>query len=238
MFHVKHPGVRISSDRGFEAELAALSSCLATLGITLLPQQASALRDYVRLLLAWNRRTNLIAPGDEPVVVPRHIGESLAFLTAEEIAHGAVVVDIGSGGGLPGIPVKILRPDLQMLLLEAHRRKVLFLQEAIEELQLQGACALCARAEMLAKLPEWQGKVDIAVARAVAKLPTLWAWAAPLLAPQGRLIALKGGDVGAEIRALAAQEPSVNVRMAAAPACLVAPDKGRVLIIVQRGAQT
>lgn len=235
---MKHPGVRTRTAPGLEAELAALGSCLAEVGMPLRPQQVAALRHYAQLLLAWNRRTNLVAPGDEPVIVPRHIAESLAFLTVEEIAHGAMVVDIGSGGGLPGVPMKIVRPDLQMLFLEAQRRKVLFLQEVVDELQLQGACALSARAEMLANLPEWQGKVDVVVARAVAKLATLWAWAAPLLGLQGKLITLKGGDVGAELRVLAAQEPSLSVRLAAPPSCLVAPDKGRVLIIVQRGTQT
>jgi 16S rRNA (guanine527-N7)-methyltransferase len=196
------------------------------------------LREYAHLLLTWNRRTNLIARGDEQILVPRHIGESLSFVTCREIIPGALVLDLGSGGGLPGIAIKILRRDVRVVLLEAQRRKVLFLQEAIEALKLEGVRALCARAEALAVLPEWQGRCDAVVARGVTNLCTLWSWAAPLLAPQGVLVTLKGGDIGAEVRALAGREASVNVRLAAPPSCLVPPDKGRLMVIVRRGAQT
>ncbi|MBC7188571.1 MAG: 16S rRNA (guanine(527)-N(7))-methyltransferase RsmG [Calditrichaeota bacterium] len=235
---MKHSEARTATDVHLEAHLAALGACLARLRWSVGREQMALLGAYARLLLAWNRRVNLIARGDEPVLVSRHIAESLAFLATEDIAHGALVLDMGSGGGLPGIPMKIVRPDLQMVLLDAQRRKVLFLQEAVEALQLPGIQALCARAESLAALAEWRQKCDVVVARAVASLSLLWQWASPLLGGQGMLITLKGGDLASEVRALAASDPVATVRLSAPPACLVDPSKGRAIITVRRGAQT
>lgn len=235
---MKHSGARTTTSVQLEADLATLGACLARLRLSVGREQMALLEAYARLLLAWNRRINLIARGDERVLVSRHIAESLAFLTTGDIAHGALVLDMGSGGGLPGIPMKILRPDLQMVLLDAQRRKVLFLQEAVDALQLTGIQALCARAESLPTLTERPQKFDVVVARGVASLSLLWQWASPLLGGQGMLITLKGGDVACEVRALAASDPVVTVRLSAPPACLVDPSKGRVIIAVRRGAQT
>ncbi|MDZ7377908.1 MAG: 16S rRNA (guanine(527)-N(7))-methyltransferase RsmG [candidate division KSB1 bacterium] len=237
MFHVKQsPEGR--PERGWEEQLAALTRCLGELHIPLSQAQAELVAAYARLVFSWNRRLNLIARGDEPVFVRRHVGESLAFAANRAIRPGAWVLDMGSGAGLPGIPLKILRPDLHAVLLEAHRRKALFLQEAVEHLGLGDIEVLCARAEYLATHHQWQGRFQLVAARAVAPLPKLWLWAAPLLAQEGELLALKGGDLSRELRQLGEVDTATVVRVETPPACLVDPSTARVLVTIHRGART
>ncbi len=223
--------------QSWQAQLVHLRRCLAEVGISASAEQMELLGAYARLVLQWNRRLNLIARGDESVFIRRHVAESLAFLVVPPLGRGVQVLDIGSGAGLPGVPMKILRPDLRMVLLEAQRRKGLFLQEAVESLHLPETVAVCARAEALARHSDWQGRFELVVARAVAPLPKLWLWAAPLLTEQGVLLTLKGGGIDAEIAQLQSLDPAVAAQVVTPPACLVDPTAARVFITVQRGAK-
>lgn len=239
MFHVKQPRYgRSASSLPLAAQIAALEECLRKLGVSFDQEQARLLLAYSEMVREWNRRLNLIARGDEAIFVQRHVGESLAFTVGRDLPRGAQVLDLGSGAGLPGVPIKILRQDLHMVLVDSQRRKALFLQEVIESLGMSGVEAVCARAERLGGDPEWQGRFQCVVARAVAPLGRLWRWAMPLLAHDGQLVTLKGGNINGELLQLAGDDPAAVVDVHTPPACLVAPGTGRVLITIHRGATT
>src|SRR5881409_209028 len=125
---------------------------------------------YLQRLLESRRRASLTSLRDRPSIEGRHFAESAAFLRALERA-GVVespVIDIGTGAGIPGLPFKIARPDLEMTLLEASAKKVRFLEETLIELRLSGVAAVQARAEDLAHDPTQRGVYGLALARAVA----------------------------------------------------------------------
>jgi len=159
--------------------------------------QKQQLAQYIRLLLEWNQRINLISPNDEDRIAERHIIESLAVLSVWTFPEGAPVLDLGSGGGFPGIPLKIMRPDLAMTLLESRQKKALFLSTAVRELRLENCRVVNARAEEISGQ-----KFSIVIARAVADLKTLWEWSRPLLISGGVLLAMKGGELDDELQAV------------------------------------
>jgi 16S rRNA (guanine527-N7)-methyltransferase len=180
------------------------------------PEQQWQFTQYIRLLLEWNQRTDLISPGDEDRIAERHILESLAVAATWPFITGASVLDLGSGAGFPGLPLKIMCPDLIMTLLDSRQRRCLFLNTTKRYLGLQNCFALLERAEHLAKPsgePEDRKQFEIVIARAVADLRKLWRWSRPILAPGGVLLAMKGGDLEAELQALKTFDPKASYQI-------------------------
>ncbi len=161
------------------------------LGLDLSPHLPLLHRLY-DLLLEGNRRHNLTAIRDEEGVVRKHFLDSLAPLGTGLLDGQLRVLDLGTGPGFPGIPLKILRPELDMTLLDATRKKVEFVGEVAEALGLKGVRALWGRAEELAHDAGEREAYDRVVSRAVAPLPVLLELALPFLRPGGWLIAWKG----------------------------------------------
>ncbi len=174
---------------------APLESGLAALGLTLAPAQVDALLDYVALLARWNAVYNLTAVREPREMVTRHLLDSLGI--APHLA-GTALADLGSGAGLPGIPLAIAEPARRVFLVESNGKKARFLREVVRRLALGNAHVIEARAESAA-VPE---PVHAVTARALAALPELAALAARWLAPGGALYAMKGPDHRDEIAAL------------------------------------
>jgi 16S rRNA (guanine527-N7)-methyltransferase len=151
---------------------------------------------YRKMLLDWNQKINLISRGDELRIVTRHFLQSLGLLTIVPFPQECSVVDLGSGGGFPGIPMKIVRPDLHMFLIESKRKKALFLCRVIETLGLENVQVLLIRAE---KLKDRIQPVDFVVSRSVADLVSVFNWSRQILKPKGRLIIIKGSNVDHEL---------------------------------------
>jgi len=170
----------------------ALESGTAALGLALASAQHDVLLDYLALLARWNAAYNLTAVRDTNEMVPRHLLDSLAI-----VAHvrESRVADLGSGAGLPGIPLAIARPDVHVALVESNGKKARFLREAQRRLGLANVDVREARAE--AGRP---GEVEAVVARALAALPELAKLAAHWLAPGGALYAMKGPGYQEELR--------------------------------------
>ncbi|MBN1541921.1 16S rRNA (guanine(527)-N(7))-methyltransferase RsmG [candidate division KSB1 bacterium] len=162
-------------------------------------EQVECFRRYVELIEIWNRRTNLVSARDERRLVSRHIRDSLVFLQAPVWSQACRVMDLGSGAGFPGIPLKIVEPTLRLILVESKRLKALFLRRVVHELNLGETRVLSERAEAIE--PGMQ-VVDVVVARAVAPLIKLWLWSAPFRHQDTVLLTLKGEEWEDEAKAL------------------------------------
>jgi len=173
------------------------------LGLSLTPEQQAAFQLYYEELVAWNQKFNLTAITDYEQVQIRHFLDSLSCLLAEETRLAisrpeARAIDVGSGAGFPGIPLKLVCPGIRLTLLEATGKKVAFLQHCIERLGLHRVMAIKARAEELAHDPAHRGQYDLALVRAVANLPVVAEYALPFCKLGGWLVAQKGEAGGAE----------------------------------------
>jgi 16S rRNA (guanine527-N7)-methyltransferase len=173
----------------------AVAERLVAKQLTVDPDRAAALAAYLTMLEQWNRVHNLTGIRDRTELIDRHLVESLALAP---YVTGAAVADVGSGGGLPGIPLAISLPETAFTLIESRRKRVSFLRHVATVLKLGNVSVAHARAENVTT-----GPFDSVLARAVAPPPELLEVAAPLVAPQGRLVLLTGEDKGREIAALA-----------------------------------
>lgn len=139
----------------------------------------------------------LIGPRETPRLWTRHILNSAVL--AEVVTAGATVADVGSGAGLPGIPLAIARPDVTVTLIEPLLRRATFLQELVDDLGLGSVHVLRSRAEDLHRSAEIAPGFDVVTSRAVSALPQLLDWCMPLVAPSGVMLAIKGSTAAAEV---------------------------------------
>ena len=160
------------------------------LGLTMTVDHARTMGEHALELLQWNRVTNLTTITDPLDVALKHYVDALA--AAPWIGDRARVMDAGSGGGFPGLPLAILRPDLSVTLVDSVRKKVSFLKHAIRTLGLSDIDAVHGRLEDLCLLPEYRGKFDRVVCRAFSSLEDFANLALPYLSPGGCLLAMKG----------------------------------------------
>ncbi len=150
---------------------------------------------FAELLAAVGIERGLIGPREVDRLWDRHLLNSA--VVGERIPNGARVIDIGSGAGLPGVPLSLARPDLDVTLLEPMARRVTWLEEVVDALRLS-TTVVRGRAEEPAIKQQLSG-ADVVTARAVAPLDRLWGWTAPLLRPGGLLVALKGESAASEV---------------------------------------
>ena len=160
--------------------------------------QAVQLAILQNRLLTVNQYLNLTAITTEADIAVKHFIDSMTLLPW--IPHGANVIDVGTGAGFPGLVIKILRPDIQITLVDALRKRIHFLQETIGLMQLTGVLCIHARAEALSKTPQHRASYPICTARAVAKLGKLAGYTLPFLHNGGRLLAMKGPDITDELK--------------------------------------
>jgi 16S rRNA (guanine527-N7)-methyltransferase len=147
---------------------------------------------YKSLLLEWNEKINLTAIEEDRDVIVKHFVDSLSIVPFLKDVHN--IVDVGTGAGFPGIPLKIVLPSLEVVLLDSLDKRVGFLNTVISSLQLRGISAVHSRAEDAGSSPKYRGKFDAAVARAVAFLPVLLEYCLPMVRTDGIFIAMKGSN--------------------------------------------
>jgi len=173
------------------------------LGIKIGEEELEKFITYQKELSCWNKKINLISrKSDSPDHIFRHILDSLLTFKAVQIPTGARVLDFGSGAGFPGIPIKIIREDVFITLLESKKKKAFFLENVIKTLKLKNSEVLCVRAEELANSSEFQEKYDLVTAKAMGKLADVIPVILPFLKFDGLLVAYKGEILKDEIKEL------------------------------------
>ena len=155
---------------------------------------------YEELLLTWNKKINLISR--DLRTIEDLILNSIFFLKEYKIDTGAHIADIGTGGGFPGIPLKILYPDLTLNLIDSVGKKTMVLDDIIKNMNLQNTAAINSRAEELSLKQEHKGKYDIVISKSVAHLDKLFLWSKNFINPGGEIICIKGGGLEEEIAGL------------------------------------
>lgn len=172
-----------------------VAECLAPFGVSPSRQLSAAIRAYVQLLLRWNQKISLTSITRPREILGRHFGESIFAATAIPIERG-YLLDLGSGAGFPGLPIKLFRPELCVVLVESNLKKCAFLNEACRTLQLE-ARVLNMRTEALTRkdVPE----ADWITCRAVRPDRRLLRWAHAILKPSGRIVLWLGEDDAAAL---------------------------------------
>ena len=179
-----------------------LVACAGKLGLNLNPAQLEQFAIYYTELIDWNNRFNLTAiTGYEDVQI-KHFCDSLTVALAfkqSDIRNNWKMIDSGAGAGFPGVPLKIVFPEIRLTLLEATTKKAVFLQNLNDKLGLTGVEIITARAEEAGHLDQYREKFDVVLARAVSPLPTLAELCLPFCMVGGRFVAHKKGDISDEV---------------------------------------
>lgn len=186
----------------FVAILEKLRRGAQELGILLKDSHLFLFQTYYEELMEWNRRFNLTAITDYEGVQVRHFLDSLSCLLAlprAELQAGACVVDVGTGAGFPGLPLRIVCLGIRLTLVEATRKKVDFLEHLVRRLGITDVEIIHARVEELAHRQAYREQYDWAVARALAEMPTLAEYLLPLVRVRGAILAQKGESAPAEV---------------------------------------
>lgn len=176
----------------------ALQTKALEMGIALTDEMVSQFGLYEALLVSWNERMNLTAITDPIGIQNKHFLDSLSCVLPLQKAGGSLI-DVGTGAGFPGIPIKIARPDLSVTLMDSLNKRVTFLNEVIHQLGLADIRTVHGRAEECARKKEFRESYDYAFARAVARLNVLSEYCLPFVKPGGLFISQKGSDYEQEV---------------------------------------
>ncbi len=175
-----------------------LKNSLTELGFSITDKQLFHFSEYRRLLLEWNEKINLTAITSQEEIVLKHFADSLTVLSVIENENSSLI-DVGTGAGFPSMPLKIMRPSLKLTLLDSVNKKLNFLRELTEKLELSEVSFFHGRAEDAAQEVAHRQAYDFAVSRAVSQLNVLSEYCLPLVKLGGKFVSMKGADANAEI---------------------------------------
>lgn len=161
-------------------------------GIELIDEQIEKLSRYFELLIEWNEKMNLTALTEPQDVALKHFCDSILLLKYAEIPENSSLIDVGTGAGFPSLPIKIVRPDIKLCLLDSLNKRLIFLSEVVKELGLSDVQIVHSRAEDGARKAEHREKYDFATSRAVAQLNVLSEYCLPYVKVGGAFLAMKG----------------------------------------------
>lgn len=213
-----------------------LNQIAAEAGFQLTEGQLAAFAKYASLLVEWNERMNLTAITAPEEIAVKHFLDSMILLRYVPLLQGARLIDVGTGAGFPAIPVKLLREDLRVTLLDSLNKRITFLKAVSEALGQDNTC-IHARAEEGGRLPELRERYDCATARAVASLRVLAEYCLPYVKVGGVFAALKGPEIETE---LAEAKPAVKAlggRIQAVETYELPGGQGRSIVLVQKISQ-
>lgn len=182
----------------FEIFKKNMLSKLADMNLELPESKIRDFFTYMELLVEWNKKINLTAIVEMTDVIDKHFIDCLTI--SQYLKENAQMIDVGTGAGFPGIPLKIARDDLQIDLLDSLNKRVIFLNEVINQLQLKNINAIHSRAEDEALKNEKRENYDVAVSRAVANLPVLLEYLLPFVKLNGICVCMKGANIEEEVK--------------------------------------
>lgn len=175
----------------FLLEFDKLAELFSAEKLEITPEQFAQLEIYARLLVEWNEKMNLTGITDPEGIAVKHYLDSILPLNFMNVPRGTKLIDVGTGAGFPGLPMKIYRPDVKLTLLDSLNKRINFLSAVCDEAGIEAKC-VHARAEEGGRNPEFREKYDVAVARAVAAMPVLTEYCLPYVKVGGIFAALKG----------------------------------------------
>lgn len=172
---------------------------LKTTDIVLTDEQIEKFYTYMLLIQEWNEKINLTAILEPEEMIVKHFIDSLSI--AKDIENGAKVIDVGTGAGFPGIPLKIYNDSINITLMDALNKRMLFLNEVASKLNLESGIEIVhGRAEEMAQNPKYREMYDVAVSRAVAPLNILLEYLVPFVKKSGKVVAMKGSSSDEEVK--------------------------------------
>ena len=221
--------------------METLARGASELGLELTGQQLDQFHRYYQALTCWNQRVNLTAITDFHEVQVKHFLDSLTVLLALPACpgSGARLVDVGAGGGFPGVPLKLVFPDSRLSLVESSGKKARFLDHLVQTLGLSGVEVLTGRAETLAHLAELREDFDVVLSRGVARMPLLLEYTLPFCRVGGRVITLKHGGIEQEMAGAARSMETLGGRLAGVfPVQVGGLSDNRVVVAVEKVGPT
>lgn len=183
----------------------------STNNIVLDREQMKLIERYLNEIKYWNNKVNLISRQEEEQILDKQILHSLTILKYVEIKQKAKCIDVGTGAGLPGIPIKIARPDLDMLLVDSIQKKIKITSMLAKHTELKKIEAITSRVEDLSKKLNYLNYFDLVFARAVKKILTVINWVKPMINKDGYIVFLKGGNLKDEIDEVKKYYPDILV---------------------------
>lgn len=189
--------------------------------------------EYAKLLLEWNEKINLTAIVDVKEIAIKHFLDSLLVMKVYEIPQGATVIDVGTGAGFPGIPLKIVRPDINLILLDSLKKRLIFLDFLTSSLKID-VNLVHSRAEDAAKSATFRESFDVAVARAVAPLNILLEYCVPFVKMNGVFLALKGSNVNEELKKSQNAQKCLNVEAVDIKKFSLVDENDRSIVVLKK----
>ena len=221
--------------------METLARGAAETGVFLTGEQLDQFETYYQELARWNRRVNLTSiTGYEEVQTGHFLDSLTVFLAApESLSSSSRVVDVGAGGGFPGLPLKLAFPGIHLLLLDSAGKKAAFLEHLVSLLELDGVEVLTGRAEDLARRPDLRESFDLALARGLARLPVLLEYSLPFCRLGGKAVAHKHGGLDEELKSAAGALETLGGRLSAeVPVQVTGLTDNRILLVVEKVAVT
>lgn len=208
-------------------------------GINLSASQRAAFEIYERELIDWNTHQNLTAIADPPQIRIKHFLDSLSCILAMKNSPRQRIIDVGTGAGFPGLPLKIIYPDLHLVLVESVGKKAAFCEHVCRVLGLNQVEIIQERAEVIGHQPQNRERGDWAVARAVATLPVLVEYLLPLVRRGGFALAMKGENAHAEVQTAQSGIELLGGRLKRLiPVILPGVEEERYLVVIEKVSAT
>ena len=200
MFFMKNGKINVSRETFWECDMefkTELKNVFESYGFNVTDEQADAFEKYYELIKVWNDKFNVTTILEQTDVIIKHFLDSV--LICNNLKENAKLIDIGAGAGFPSVPLKIMRSDIQVVMLDGSNKRITFLNEVINQLNLKNTSAVHERCEIMAHKPEYREQFDYCVARAVAESNVLVEYCLPFVKLFGYMIDYKSRNVNEEL---------------------------------------